>query len=62
MELFQRKKVRSVAEKMKARGCNVSNNLPSLWKGSKSWVYLILIVVTVGKHSSEMDRHTTEGS
>eukprot|EP00957_Ditylum_brightwellii_P166799 12695956-Ditylum_brightwellii.AAC.1 len=47
---------------MKARGCDVSNRLPGLWKSFKSWMYLIFIVVTIGKNSSGMDRHTTEGT
>eukprot|EP00957_Ditylum_brightwellii_P188005 14313468-Ditylum_brightwellii.AAC.1 len=47
---------------MKARGCNVSNSLLSLWKKFKSWVYLIFIVVTIDKHCSGVHRHTTEGA
>eukprot|EP00957_Ditylum_brightwellii_P039264 2970401-Ditylum_brightwellii.AAC.1 len=45
---------------MKARGCNVSNRLPGLWKSLKSWMHLIFIVVTISKHSSGMGRHTIE--
>eukprot|EP00957_Ditylum_brightwellii_P084783 6446862-Ditylum_brightwellii.AAC.2 len=47
---------------MKARGCNISNRLPGLCKGFKSWMYLIFIVATFGKHSLGIDKHIIEGT
>eukprot|EP00957_Ditylum_brightwellii_P026931 2035931-Ditylum_brightwellii.AAC.1 len=47
---------------MKARGCNISNRLSRLWKGFKSWMYLIFIVATIDKHSLGKNKHATEGT
>eukprot|EP00957_Ditylum_brightwellii_P115220 8787367-Ditylum_brightwellii.AAC.1 len=62
MELVQRKKVGFASKKVKAKGCNISNKLPGLWKYFKNWMYLIFIITTIGKHSSGISKHTTEGT
>eukprot|EP00957_Ditylum_brightwellii_P060668 4606192-Ditylum_brightwellii.AAC.1 len=60
--MIQRKKIGFAAKKVKAKGCNMPNKLSELWKGFKSWVYLSFIVVTIGKHSSDICKHTTKGT
>eukprot|EP00957_Ditylum_brightwellii_P014503 1091870-Ditylum_brightwellii.AAC.1 len=47
LETIQRKKMESAVNVIKKKGCNMNNKLLKLWRGVKSWLYLIFVIVSI---------------